>query len=210
MVAETKEKSFGETDHRSAGAPERTPARLAAPQIQAGGGLASAGREFAHEVLSQVSPAPAPGEFVAADDKEIPNGSRSRALARSGRARASLLRETDPARSAVASGTTGMKGQYPALAPVPPETSPTVAPLQPERVAAVRAPVDLSPVRLSPARPSQLEPEPSIAGPDIRVTIGRVEVRAIPPPSPAPRRSSPAGPRLSLEDYLKKFAGRGR
>ncbi len=44
--------------------------------------------------------------------------------------------------------------------------------------------------------------------PTVRVSIGRIEVRAIqpaPPPGapPAPRRS---GPRLSLEDYLR---GRG-
>ncbi|HEY4588516.1 MAG TPA: hypothetical protein VII86_04790, partial [Thermoanaerobaculia bacterium] len=40
--------------------------------------------------------------------------------------------------------------------------------------------------------------------PTIRVTIGRIEVRAAapaPPPAPAPR---PAAPRLTLEDYLRR------
>jgi hypothetical protein len=47
------------------------------------------------------------------------------------------------------------------------------------------------------------------AEPVIRVTIGRIEVRAAapaPPPAPAAR---PAGPRLSLEDYLRR-RGEGR
>lgn len=47
--------------------------------------------------------------------------------------------------------------------------------------------------------------EPSSPPTTIRVTIGRVEVRAIMPPAP-PTRAKPAlpGPALSLEDYLKQ------
>jgi len=47
--------------------------------------------------------------------------------------------------------------------------------------------------------------ERSSPPPTIRVTIGRVEVRAIMPPAP-PTRTKPArpGPALSLEDYLKQ------
>jgi hypothetical protein len=40
--------------------------------------------------------------------------------------------------------------------------------------------------------------------PTVRVTIGRVEVRAVMPPPPAPAKSAPATPRLSLGDYLKQ------
>lgn len=48
---------------------------------------------------------------------------------------------------------------------------------------------------------------PESSAPGIRVTIGRIEVRAITPP-PA-RRTEPArsGPKLSLDDYLKQRTG---
>jgi hypothetical protein len=43
-------------------------------------------------------------------------------------------------------------------------------------------------------------PEPPV----VRVTIGRVEVRAAaPPPAPRPAAAPPAGPRISLDDYLR-------
>ncbi|MBX9581698.1 MAG: hypothetical protein K2X87_15455, partial [Gemmataceae bacterium] len=56
----------------------------------------------------------------------------------------------------------------------------------------------------------RVEPQPE-GPPVVRVTIGRVEVRANFPSPPAGR--PPAGrpaPRLSLEDYLKGRAGGGR
>jgi hypothetical protein len=40
--------------------------------------------------------------------------------------------------------------------------------------------------------------------PIIRVTIGRVEVRAIHPPAAAPKQAKPTRPKLSLDDYLRK------
>ncbi len=47
--------------------------------------------------------------------------------------------------------------------------------------------------------------------PAIRVTIGRVEVRAILPPAPAPRTvPSRSGSAPSLENYLKQRSGEGR
>jgi hypothetical protein len=51
---------------------------------------------------------------------------------------------------------------------------------------------------------SPLEQRSSTSAPIIRVTIGRVEVRAIHPPAPVPKSVKPAAPRLSLEDYLRK------
>ncbi|HJW38671.1 MAG TPA: hypothetical protein VJ420_08650 [Candidatus Udaeobacter sp.] len=47
------------------------------------------------------------------------------------------------------------------------------------------------------------EREPSTASPTIRVTIGRVEVRAIHPPAPTQKEATPQPPKLSLEEYLK-------
>jgi hypothetical protein len=46
-------------------------------------------------------------------------------------------------------------------------------------------------------------------GPILRVHIGRIEVRALVPPAPAPPASqrTPPGPRLSLEDYLRSRDG---
>lgn len=42
--------------------------------------------------------------------------------------------------------------------------------------------------------------------PIIRVTIGRVEVRAVQSPAPGPKQAKPRFPKLSLEDYLRKRA----
>ncbi|MDQ3929215.1 MAG: hypothetical protein M3328_08720 [Chloroflexota bacterium] len=53
--------------------------------------------------------------------------------------------------------------------------------------------------------PRLAAPEPS--APTIRVSIGRIEVRAVTPPPMLPeRRDTPArpGPALSLDDYLKE------
>ncbi|MBA3831271.1 MAG: hypothetical protein H0X34_05170 [Chthoniobacterales bacterium] len=43
----------------------------------------------------------------------------------------------------------------------------------------------------------------SSVGPSIKVTIGRVEVRAVLPSVAAPKPASPSAPKLSLEEYLK-------
>ena len=65
----------------------------------------------------------------------------------------------------------------------------------------------------SPAMPARVvragDPEPSrevdSPGPVVRVTIGRVEIRAIHPPASPPRRApAPLGPRLTLEEYLRQ------
>jgi len=53
-------------------------------------------------------------------------------------------------------------------------------------------------------QPRASEPaEPAV----IRVTIGRIEVRATTPPLPAAPRTRPQGPALTLDDYLKQRNG---
>lgn len=51
--------------------------------------------------------------------------------------------------------------------------------------------------------------EPSSA-PVIRVTIGRIEVRAAAPPPPPVEAPAPPPPRISLDDYLRSHNGRTR
>src|SRR5262249_39614950 len=57
-------------------------------------------------------------------------------------------------------------------------------------------------VAVTPVTPAVSPPEPPPAPPTIRVTIGRVDVRAVMPPAPPTPRSRPPrpGPSLSLED----------
>lgn len=45
------------------------------------------------------------------------------------------------------------------------------------------------------------------AVPTIKVSIGRIEVRAIAPPPPPAKSSAPSIPKISLDDYLKKQSG---
>jgi hypothetical protein len=47
------------------------------------------------------------------------------------------------------------------------------------------------------------EPPP----PAIHVTIGRVEVRAVPPAAPPPHPAQPTAPRVSLDEYLRGRTG---
>lgn len=60
---------------------------------------------------------------------------------------------------------------------------------------------------ITPAAPARTEPSAPEPAPVIRVTIGRIEVRAIqqlPPPVP---REAPRTPTLSLDDYLRRRQG---
>jgi hypothetical protein len=53
-------------------------------------------------------------------------------------------------------------------------------------------------------------PEPAQREPEVRVSIGRIDIREQ-RPSPAPRPAPhPPAPRLSLSDYLDRRFGRDR
>jgi hypothetical protein len=81
--------------------------------------------------------------------------------------------------------------------PTPPTPAPAVA--QPQITSYREAP---EPVSIEHAVAAD-------AGPTIRVSIGRVEVRAIMPPPPSAPRTKPArrGPTLSLDGYLQRRNG---
>lgn len=52
-------------------------------------------------------------------------------------------------------------------------------------------------------------PASELVTPTVVVTIGRVEVRAVPPAAPSqPMSSRPQAPRMTLDDYLKRMGGR--
>jgi hypothetical protein len=80
--------------------------------------------------------------------------------------------------------------------------TPSVGIVPTPSTASVEFPADQRPVALDPAP----------AAPTIRVSIGRIEVRAIMPPIPPARPTPPARPRpqLSLEDYLQQHKGGSR
>lgn len=51
---------------------------------------------------------------------------------------------------------------------------------------------------------SRVEKRSSTSPPVIRVTIGRIEVRAVQSPAPTPKPAKPPLPKLSLQEYLHK------
>lgn len=64
-----------------------------------------------------------------------------------------------------------------------------------------------TPVRDYPERSESVENAFSRDEPKIRVTIGRIEVRAVSPPAPPPRRTKQPTPKMSLDDYLRSRNG---
>lgn len=55
--------------------------------------------------------------------------------------------------------------------------------------------------------PEQDEARGSLASPEIRVTIGRIEVRVITPPATSQSSAAPRVPKISLDDYLRSRKG---
>jgi hypothetical protein len=58
--------------------------------------------------------------------------------------------------------------------------------------------------------PATLPHEAEVPHPSVRVTIGRVEVRAVAPPVPPLEVPVAPAPRLSLDEYLRQYGGRPR
>jgi hypothetical protein len=87
----------------------------------------------------------------------------------------------------------------PAARPAERARSTTVPALSPERAAVVVQPAARRAAELSVPQPRPARREP----PPVRVSIGRIEVRAVTPPAapprPAPQRPTP----LSLDEYLE-------
>jgi hypothetical protein len=68
-----------------------------------------------------------------------------------------------------------------------------------------------APVLAQPPRPlmriQPAEQERKSAEPTVQVTIGRIEIRAVPPPWPHTAAPRPTTPKLKLEDYLRARSG---
>ena len=84
----------------------------------------------------------------------------------------------------------------------PARPSPAVTPATLDRAGVTAAPGPATP----PISGVRSEAAPA-ARPTVQVTIGRIEVRAVPPPPASPARREPAGPRVSLDDYLRERNG---
>jgi hypothetical protein len=101
----------------------------------------------------------------------------------------------------------------PARPLVPPRTPPpTAAPVRSDRTTAPAAPI-LPAAALVPRpipEPRRLRPAGPAEPPVVRITIGRIDVRAIPTATPTEIKDRPAPrkPAMSLEDYLARRNGR--
>ncbi|RJQ84794.1 hypothetical protein [Amycolatopsis panacis] len=109
----------------------------------------------------------------------------------------------------------------PAVAPPPAVVPPSASEATPQTVAPPTAgPVRAHPVTRARPRPAAPEPprpptlrrRPEPAEPDVHISIGRVEIKAVPAPAPAtpPRPGRSRLPVLGLDEYLKERAGGDR
>jgi hypothetical protein len=81
----------------------------------------------------------------------------------------------------------------------PPKEATAIKPLAPKNPPPQRN----IPPRMRAAARAEAKRRSELAAPIINVTIGRVEVRATPPANGKTHAARPAGPRLTLEDYLR-------
>ncbi len=141
--------------------------------------------------------------------------------------------EPDPPGAAVPPGPIRPKGESTVEAAERPSTP--VRPLGPEGALPERPPLanisSLTPQSVTPRFPrqptvdaptikpnvlavprfqeaTQAAPASSEEAPTIRVSIGRIEVRAVSPPPPPRRKTARPAPTMSLDDYLKQYRGR--
>lgn len=96
----------------------------------------------------------------------------------------------------------------PGVAPLSPVPTPPASHTRAERI--VVQP-EVRPLAERPTPPSSaLSLPPTSSGPTVHVTIGRLEVRATPPPPPArTTRPTEPSPPVKLDDYLRRRGGRG-
>ncbi|HEX4962810.1 MAG TPA: hypothetical protein VF173_18385 [Thermoanaerobaculia bacterium] len=98
----------------------------------------------------------------------------------------------------------------PAAAPAPPEPRPSVRVSRPAGRPAEPLPTVGPRREVAVAATAREAREPQDAEDVVRVSIGRIDVHAGPPPVQAPTPRRPAAPRLSLSDYLKGRSERRR
>ena len=80
-----------------------------------------------------------------------------------------------------------------------------VQPTPPHAQSVASTPSIIQPARR--ATPATIAPQPAASTPTIHVTIGRIEVRATPPPSRQTQSKSAPVPTISLDDYLRGRSG---
>jgi hypothetical protein len=74
--------------------------------------------------------------------------------------------------------------------------------VRPERISALQH------ADSTPRVPASEQAPGTQVAPTIKVTIGRIEVRAVSPPQSQPQETALPAPKLSLDDYLKSLKGR--
>jgi len=89
----------------------------------------------------------------------------------------------------------------------PPQSEPAarVRPRDPVPTGPYEVRLPLPPALQPPPVPAQAAPTDP---PVVRVTIGRVDVRAVLPPAPAERAAPQRAPRMTLDEYLRQADGR--
>ncbi|HEY3709923.1 MAG TPA: hypothetical protein VGL64_11145 [Amycolatopsis sp.] len=99
----------------------------------------------------------------------------------------------------------------PAAFPAVPSTpaAPLTPPSEPVRAFPVARPRPGGALTVPP-RPPMARRQTGQAGPDVHISIGRVEIKAVPGPAPAPRSERPRRPVLGLDEYLKERTGGDR
>ncbi|MCL4266854.1 MAG: hypothetical protein KJ069_26980 [Anaerolineae bacterium] len=124
---------------------------------------------------------------------------------------------TEPRPAREVHTTVTIREQTTKLTPVPEtaaKTKPMLAevvreqPIQPAPPTAI--PVQTKPFTPASNRPTNHQPvvtKPAEPTPTVQITIGRIEVRATPPPPAKAEKKQPSAPMMSLDDYLRQRNG---